>query len=157
MSEHQTWDSKKSTTLTMVVAWIALASSVVCIPFLIPILKLVRVPGTIFNDEFVVHAAGPLYACLAFGIAALVILLRLLGDIRNEQVFTSRNVTSLRLISYCGFAIMLSCVVGAIIASPRPVFIFLALVAGFLGLIMRVIKNVIDAARLLKEDADFTI
>ena len=157
MSERTTWDSRKSTTLTMVVAWIALAASVACIPLLIPILKLVRVPGTIFDDAFVQRAAGPLYACLAFGIAALIILLRLLADIRNEQVFTKTNVQRLRLISYCGFAIMISCVVGAFLATPRPIFVFLALVAGFLGLIMRVVKNVIDAARLLKEDADFTI
>jgi len=134
-----------------------LAASVACVPFLIPILKLVRVPGTIFDDEFVIRAAGPLYACLGFGIAALIVLLRLLGDIRREKVFTVSNVNRLRLISYCGFAIMVSCIVGAVIASPRPVFVFLALVAGFLGLIMRVVKNVIDAARLLKEDADFTI
>ena len=134
-----------------------MAASVACVPFLIPILKLVRVPGTIFDDEFVIRAAGPLYACLGFGIAALIVLLRLLGDIRREKVFTVSNVNRLRLISYCGFAIMVSCIVGAVIASPRPVFVFLALVAGFLGLIMRVVKNVIDAARLLKEDADFTI
>jgi len=156
MSKHL-WDSRKSTTLTMVVAWIALACAVASIPALVPLLKMIRVPGTLFDDTFVVRATGPLYACLGFGIIALIILLRLLGDIRKEQVFTLTNVRRLRLISYCGFAIMISCVVGAVIASPRPVFIFLALVAGFLGLIMRVVKNVIDAARLLKEDADFTI
>ena len=157
MSEHRVWDSRKSTTLTIVVAWVALAGAIACAPFLVPLLKMVRVPGTIFDDSFVVRAAGPLYACLAFGIAALVVLLRLLGDIRKEQVFTVANVRRLRLISYCGFAIMVSCGVGAVVASPRPIFIFLALVAGFLGLIMRVVKNVVDAARLLKEDADFTI
>jgi len=157
MSTRTTWDSKKSTTLTIIVTWIALAASVACIPFLVPILKLVRVPGTVFDDSFVAHAAGPLYASLGFGIAALIILLRLLADIRKEQVFTTNNVRRLRLISYCGFAIMIASIVGAVIASPRPVFIFLALVAGFLGLIMRVVKNVIDAARLLKEDADYTI
>ena len=141
----------------MVVAWIGLVLGVVCIPMLIPLLKMVRVDGTIFDNTFVKNAAAPLYGCLAFGIAALVILLRLLGDILRGEVFTLTNVRRLRLISYCGFAIMVSCGAGAVLAAPRPFFIFLGLVAGFLGLLMRVIKNVIDAARLLKEDADFTI
>ena len=141
----------------MVVAWVGLIMGIACIPLLIPILKMIRVEGTIFNDAFVAHAAGPLYGCLAFGIAAVIILLRLLGDLRRGEVFTVTNVRRLRLISYCGFAIMVACVLGAIIAMPRPFFLLLGLIAGFLGLLMRVIKNVIDSARLLKEDADFTI
>ena len=151
------WDAKKSTSLSIGVAGLALVMALACLPLLIPLLKQVRVPGTVFDDAFVGRAAGPLYACLLFGIVALVILLRLLIEIRRGEVFTVGNVRRLRLISYCGFAIMLACLLGAIVAAPRPVFFFLATIAGFLGLLMRVIKNVIDAARLLKEDADYTI
>ena len=157
MNEHRFWNTYRSVTLSMVVAWVGLVMAVGCVPMLFPILKMIRVPGTIFDDSFVLRAVGPLYACLGCGIFALIVLLRLLGDIRRGEVFTSANVRRLRLISYCGFAIMLACVTGALIGVPRPFFIFLAMVAGFLGLLMRVIKNVIDAARLLKEDADFTI
>ena len=157
MSDHQHWDVTTSATLSLVVSWIALILGVACVPLLIPILRAVRIPGTIFDDRFVARAAGPLYLCLAFGIAALVVLIRLLSDIRRREVFTLVNVRRLRLISYCGFAIMAACAVGAIVASPRPIFVFLALVAGFLGLIMRIVKNVIDAARELKEDSDYTI
>jgi len=157
MPEQRFWDATKSATLSIVVTWVSLVLSVLAIPFLIPVLKMVRVPGTALDDTFVVRAAGPLYACLAFGIAAVVILLRLLLDIRRSEVFTAANVRRLRLISYCGFGIMLACLVGAVLTAPRPIFVFLALVAGFLSLLMRVIKNVIDAARLLKEDADYTI
>jgi len=157
MSEHRFWDSTKSATLSIIVTWAGLVLAVLCIPLLVPILKMVRVPGTALDETFVLRAMGPLYVCLAFGIAALIILLRLLLDIRRSDVFTAANVRRLRLISYCGFGIMLACLVGAVVTVPRPIFIFLALVAGFLGLLMRVIKNVIDAARLLKEDADYTI
>ncbi|MDR0489272.1 MAG: DUF2975 domain-containing protein [Propionibacteriaceae bacterium] len=157
MAEGSWWTARKSATLSIVVAWMGLVIGIVLIPMLIPVLKMIRVEGTIFDDEFILRAAGPLYACLAFGIAAVVILLRLLGDIRREEVFTQANVRRLRLISYCGFAIMVSSVLGAILAVPRPFFIILGLIAGFLGLLMRVVKNVIDAARLLKEDADYTI
>jgi len=157
MNEQGFWNPQKSVTLSLVVAWVGLVSAVGCVPALVPMLRMIRVEGTIFDDSFVTRAVGPLYACLACGILALIVLLRLLGDIRRGEVFTQANVRRLRLISYCGFAIMIACVVGALIAAPRPVFIFLAMVAGFLGLLMRVIKNVIDAARLLKEDADYTI
>ncbi|MCL2783802.1 MAG: DUF2975 domain-containing protein [Propionibacteriaceae bacterium] len=157
MSERHFWDATKSVTLSIVVTWVGLALAVACLPMLVPILKSIRVAGTVFDSSFVAHAVGPLYACLAIGIAALIILLRLLGDIRRGDVFTAANVRRLRLISYCGFAIMVACAVGGAIAVPRPIFILLGLIAGFLGLLMRVIKNVIDAARLLKEDADFTI
>jgi len=88
---------------------------------------------------------------------AVVVLLRLLHSIQKGEVFTADNVRRLRLISYSGFAIALSCIVGAIITPTHLSFIILAAIASFLGLLMRVIKNVIDAARLLKEDADFTI
>ncbi len=157
MEEQRFWDARKSTTLTIVVAWIGLVGAVAAIPALVPVLKMIRVEGTIFDDAFVQRATFPLYGCLFAGIAAMIILLRLLGDIRRGEVFTSDNVRRLRIISYCGFVIMAVCLVGAIITQPRPFFILLGLIAGFLGLVMRVVKNVIDAARLLKEDADYTI
>jgi hypothetical protein len=139
----------------MVVGWIALGAAVACLPLVIPLLNVVRTPT--WGEDFVWRSAGPVYACLVGGIGALVVLLVLLRDIRRGEVFTRANVARLRLISYCGFAILAACVVGALVSPAWAVFVLLAAVAGFLGLLMRVIKNVIDAARLLKEDADFTI
>jgi|GEM_PF-1082512 len=158
MTEKPLWDARKSATLSIIVAWVALVGGVAVAALLVPILNYARTPpGTIFDEAFAVRAVGPLYACLAFGIAALIILLPLLRDIRRGDVFTTPNVRRLRLISYCGFAIAISSVVAAILTPPRLLFLALAAVAGFLGLLMRVIKNAIDTARLLKEDADFTI
>jgi len=161
MHEPHFWSATKSATLSIVVTWVGLVLAGLCVPFLVPILKSAQIPGTVFDDGYVTRAVGPLYACLGFGIAALIILLLTLLDIRRGEVFTTANVRRLRLISYCGFGIMLACVVGAVVTQPRMVFVFLfvflVMVAGFLSLLMRVIKNVIDAARLLKEDADYTI
>jgi len=151
------WDARKSATLSLVVTWAGLVLAVVAAPFLMPALKSGLFTSTGLHGDALLRTIGPMYACLAFGIAAEVILLRLLGSIRQEDVFTALNVRRLRLISYCGFAIMLACVVGAVIAPMHAFFALVALVAGFLGLLMRVIKNVIEAARLLKEDADYTI
>jgi len=151
------WDARKSATLSLVVTWIGLVFAVAAVPFLAPVLRSGLFTSTGVIGAALTHSLGPIYACLAFGIAALIILIRLLGSIRRGDVFTVTNVQSLRLISYCGFAIMLACVVGAVIAPMHTFFALVALVAGFLGLLMRVIKNVIEAARLLKEDADYTI
>jgi len=156
MTEQPFWSARRSTTLSIVVAWVALVLGVAAIPLLVPLLTMADV-GAIFGHSFVARAAAPLYICLACGIIAVIIVLRLLGDIRRGEVFTVANVRRLRLISYCGFVIFLACVVGAIVTRPWLIFIALGLVAAFLGLLMRVIKNVVDAARLLKEDADFTI
>jgi len=161
MSEPRFWDATKSATLSIVVTWAGLVLAVLCVPFLVPILQSVKIPDTAFDSAFVARLAGPLYACLVFGIAALVILLLTLIDIRRGAVFTVANVRRLRLISYCGLGIMLACAVGAVMTRAVMAFLFLfvllVLIAGFMSLLMRVIKNVIDAARLLKEDADYTI
>jgi len=157
MTDQRFWNIRRSTTLTLVVTWVGLVLGIACIPALIPILRVTEISDALPDTDSVVRYASPLYVCLGFGIVALVILLRLLGDIRRSEVFTLANVRRLRLISYCGFAIAGAGIVGAFVAIPRPFFVFLAIIAGFLGLLMRVIKNVIDAARLLKEDADFTI
>ena len=151
------WDARKSVTLSMVVTGVGLVTALGCVVGLIPLLRTYQIDTMGLTDSFIARAAGPLYACLAIGIIALIVLMRLLWDIRRGEVFTLANVRRLRLISYCGFAIMAACAVGAIIAADRPVFILLGAIAGFLGLLMRVVKNVIDAARLLKEDSDFTI
>ena len=157
MTKKPLWDARKSTTLSIAMAWVALAGGVASLGFVVPLLRAIRFASTVFDDAFVARAAGPAFACLIFGIVADIVLLRLLSDIRRGEVFTLANVRRLRVISYCGFAIALACAIGAVITMPRPAFIALGLVAGFLGLLMRVIKNVIDAARLLKEDADYTI
>jgi len=172
MPERHFWNARKSTTLSIVVTCLALALAVTCIPFLLPLIRLttpsspgpgptdysrsVEYPGS-YGPVDPVSLAIPLYACLLWGIVALIILLTLLRDIRRDEVFTLNNVRRLRLISYCGFLIMATCIV-AVFTAPMPVlFAIIAALAGFLGLLMRVIKNVIDAARLLKEDADYTI
>jgi len=151
------WDARKSATLSLVVTWIGLVFAIIAVPLLVPALQSGWITAAGLRGGALARAAGPMYGCLAFGIAALIILLCLLGDIRRGDVFTTANVMRLRLISYCGFAIMLACVVGAVIAPMHAFFTLVALVAGFMGLLMRVIKNVIESARLLKEDADYTI
>ena len=84
----------------------------------------------------------------------LFCLYRLLRRIELEQVFIVTNVNYLRRISW-------SCFVGAIICfASMPYYfpwVFVAVAAAFMGLIVRVIKNVIAQAVELKNESELTI
>ncbi|MDR2895687.1 MAG: DUF2975 domain-containing protein [Propionibacteriaceae bacterium] len=163
MDRPHFWTTRRSTQLTLVACWIALGGALVCAVGLIPFLSWLRgtPPWSNLPDiglaQMIIRTALPLYGQLAGGVMALILLLRLLLDIRREAIFTASNVTRLRAISWCGLAIMVFALIGVFTSPLRPVFALLALIAGFLGLVMRVVKNVIDNARELREDADYTI
>jgi len=81
-------------------------------------------------------------------------LLKLLRRIETGQVFTAKNVELLRRISW-------SCFVGAGIALISLLYyypwLFMGVAAAFMGLIVRVVKNVFAQAVELKNEADYTV
>lgn len=81
-------------------------------------------------------------------------LLSLLKRIEKEEVFIRKNVDSLRRISW-------SCFAGALIALVSTFYyfpwIFMAIAAAFMGLIVRIVKNVIAKAVALKDEVDYTV
>jgi Flp pilus assembly protein TadB len=81
-------------------------------------------------------------------------LFRLLRRIETGQVFTADNVELLRRISW-------SCFAGAIIALISLFYyypwVFVAVAAAFMGLIVRVVKNVVAQAVELQNEADYTV
>lgn len=82
-------------------------------------------------------------------------LVKLLLLVRQRQVFTDQAVSCLRTISWCCFI-----EAGLFVATGVLFFgidLVLAFVAGFLGLVLRVVKNVIEEAVALKAENDFTI
>ncbi|MDR2487074.1 MAG: DUF2975 domain-containing protein [Clostridiales Family XIII bacterium] len=95
------------------------------------------------------------YLCAVPAFILLLTLDSLLSGIRQGLVFVERNVRLLRRISWCCFACFAILVVGGFYVSI--VFVFLGVIAGFFGLILRVVKNVIQAAVALKDENDFTI
>ena len=82
-------------------------------------------------------------------------LVKLLLLVRRRQVFTDRAVSYLRTISWCCFIEAVLCLVTA--RPFFPVHYAAAFAAGFLGLVLRVVKNVIEEAVALKAENDFTI
>ncbi len=84
----------------------------------------------------------------------LISLFNLLRRIGRGEVFIQKNVDSLRLISWYCFA-------GAVISALSVLYYFpwamVAVAAAFMGLIVRIVKNVFARAVSLQDDADFTI
>lgn len=81
-------------------------------------------------------------------------LFGLLRRIEREQVFITDNVECLRRISWSCFAGAGIGVASAFYYSP---WIFVGVAAAFMGLIVRVVKNVLAKAVELKNEVDYTI
>ncbi len=78
----------------------------------------------------------------------------LLHRIERDEVFVPRNVESLRRISWSCIAGGLICFVSGFYYIP---WFVVALAAAFMGLIVRIVKNMVAQAVELKSDSDFTI
>lgn len=94
------------------------------------------------------------YSLLVPSFAAFWFLLRLLVNISRGQVFVEANVRCLRLLSWACFLAAGICVVSAFYYIS---YWFVAAMAGFMGLILRVVKNVFAEAVAIKQENDFTI
>lgn len=154
------WNRKRSVTLSIVVCFVFLAILTAGLFFGTWAVKLwfVVYRGwsedslgmqnmlTLFNACF--------YPCAVFAYVTLYSLLRLLFNIKKEEIFTDQNVKCLRRISWCCFAVALITLVGGMFYIP---FCFVAVAAAFVGLMLRVVKNVMQNAVELKAENELTI
>ena len=84
-------------------------------------------------------------------LALLHILLRRIGE---GRVFIEENTACLRYISWCCFLGAAICIASAFYYTP---WVAVGISAAFMGLIVRVVKNVIAKAVSLQEEADYTV
>ena len=94
------------------------------------------------------------YPCAVFAYLTLYSLLRLLFHIKKDEIFISANVQYLRCISWCCFAVAAITFVGGVFYIPFSAF---AITAAFVGLMLRVVKNVMENAVAIKEENELTI
>ena len=94
------------------------------------------------------------YVGSVFGWVCLYKLWRLLGNLGAGAVFTAENVGLLRAVSRCCVGAALVCLVSSVYYLP---FLLLALAAGFMALIVRIVKNVFQQAVAMKSELDLTI
>lgn len=89
-------------------------------------------------------------------LAALLLykLFRLLDNLGKEKVFTAQNISYLRQISWLCFGGAFLALVSTFYYVP---WLVVAVAAAFVGLIVRVVKNLMQQAYLLKQENDFTI
>ena len=94
------------------------------------------------------------YGCLPFALAALVCLLRLLRNIRDEKIFRPENSRLMAVVSWCCAA-----VAAVTLACCRwyPPLGFVTVSMAFIFLIVRVVRNCFIAAIALKEENSLTI
>ena len=95
-----------------------------------------------------------LYVCNVPGFVLIFCMDKLLRNLRQGIVFDSRNVRLLGIVSICCFIACAVCLVGC----TRIFFLgFVALAAGFVGLIVRIVKNVFSAAIDMRSELDLTV
>lgn len=154
------WNRDKSVILSIIVCFVftvVLTAGVFCGPW---IAKLWFVTFRGMNESSAelqrlltaFHAC--FYTCAPCGYIALYCLLKLLRNIKREETFIKRNVQYLRNISWCCVVVAIITVVGGCVYTP---FLFIATAAAFVGLLLRVVKNVMHSAVQIKEENELTI
>ncbi len=100
------------------------------------------------------YFTATVYACSVFAWLLLAQLWGLLGKIRQGEVFTEENVRRLRIVSWCCAGAAFLCLVSALY---YPSFLLVTVAAGFMCLIVRVVKNVFQQAIAMKSELDLTV
>lgn len=147
------WNPGKSALLSSVCTKIVIVA-VICFAFAAPYLVKNYVLYTMKDPHVIKPLIATIYACALPGLIALFALDRLLANIKVKDVFIEKNVKYLRIISWCSFAVSAILFVSGFY---YLLFLLIAVAAAFFGLILRVVKNVIEQAVAIKKENDFTI
>ena len=148
------WSKDNSILLSKICIFLFAGASVAAV-FLFPAVLdgIVRRRGlTVENGR--VYAMASFYSLLAPAVTALCFLYRMLKNISRGDIFSGENVQCLRILSWSCFLAAVICLISAAYYLP---FGFLAAMTGFMGLILRVVKNVFAEAVALKQENDYTI
>ncbi len=147
------WNPSKSVTVSSVCTKIVIAA-VICAAFAAPFMVKGYVSYTLKDPHVITPLLATIYACTVPGLIALFSLDRLLVNIKKKDVFISKNVKHLRVISWCSFTVSAILFVSVFY---YLMFFLIAVAAAFFGLILRVVKNVIEQAVAIKNENDYTI
>lgn len=148
------WSKDNSILLSKICVWVFAAGALLCAAMLPSALD-----GIVTRRGMEVRTGSTLalasfYSLMVPTAVALWSLYRLLHNISREQVFVEANVRCLRVLSWACYLAASICLLSAAYYIP---FLFVALMAGFMGLILRVVKNVFAEAVALKQENDYTI
>lgn len=147
------WNPGKSVLASSICTKIVIIG-VICAAAAAPYLVKSYVAYTMKNPAVIAPLLATIYACTVPGLIALFSLDRLLVNIKAKNVFIDKNVKHLRVISWCSFAVSAILFVSGFY---YLLFVLVAVASAFFGLILRVVKNVIEQAVAIKNENDFTI
>jgi len=154
MGEFDMWNESKSLALSKICVISFMAMLFVC-ALLAP-----RLIAALMRMSFLASSLGmtpflaTIYVGCAPAAALLTCLFLLLRRISAGQVFVRENTAYLRYISWCCYIGAIICLASAFYYIP---WIAIGVAAAFMGLIVRVVKNIIAKAVSLQDEADFTI
>ena len=97
---------------------------------------------------------GCLYGCSIPAFVLLYSMHILLKRVRHGSVFTRENVRLLGIVSLCCFLAALLCLA---FSWRFPVLLVITAAAGFVGLIVRIVKNAFQQALSMKDELDLTV
>lgn len=147
------WTAKKSVTLSIMVTILLAVLLVVLIFTAPPVFQwFSKITGRIGKP--VQTLIITFYTCCLPVATALALLMKLLLNIRAGHIFIFQNVKLLRYLSWCCFSVVPFTIVGGIYYISLFV---IAAAAAFMGLILRVLKNIMAAATEIKAENDFTV
>ena len=145
---------RKNRTLTLSLAFttifaIALAILTLFAPWIVEFLCVL-----FHRDHLIKFLTVVTYLAVPAGWGAIIILYKILLNVDKGNVFEEENVKYLSILSWlCIYVGLLS----GFASHKFVMFVIVSIAALFIGLIVRVVRNIIEEAILLKEDSDLTI
>ena len=165
LEENHMWNKNKSIALTHLLvraSYVFLAIIAIGMPFFV--VHPFEFEGLGATGDDIVFS---LFAVVPAGYVALICLDKLLINVKKEVVFNGKNVKLLRIISWaCIYAALVGLITFVIIFIKSDDFInrlfalaIISLAVGemFMGFVVRVVKNVFEAAIEIKEENELTI
>lgn len=148
------WNKSKSVILSKVCvcifALVLLGLDIGCVWFVDRSTALLHPTGT-WQKGYLI---GLVYVCSVPGWLTLFSLWQILDRIWKGQVFVEENIRDMRRTSWCCILVAVLCMISAVAA---PTLAVIAIMAGFVGLVVRIVKNVFQQAMSMKDELDFTV
>ncbi len=150
------WNKNSSTLLSLILVracYVLLAACCVFAPFMARYYdQIVNVANGL--PSVYVPLLVTLYCAVPAAAVALVCLDKLIGNVRREEPFIQSSVKCLRILSWCCFAESLVFIYFCFL---KQFAVLVVLGFAFVGLILRVVKNVFEQAIAIREENDYTI
>ena len=152
--------SKFSNNISLVIAIILLVGCIIT-AFLLPAITdiLIDTPDNIGDRQSVTEGGRLFVHIVAYLVLAIITLadvlnIALLLRVRKGEVFTTKSVALIRGVSW---SCVLLCVAFALLGAYFQLALIMAFLALFLGVCLRVVKNVIEEATIIKGENDLTV